>query len=282
MNDKFSHNNPVLLVGCGHMGSALALGWLKAGLDPDALNIVDPALGAGSLPGMLAEVPAANLATSIDALRVNFCPRAIVLATKPQLVADILPSIAGLANKDALVISIAAGITLAQLQEGLSTESALVRAMPNMPAAIGAGITGMAASADTSREQKQLAGALLSAIGETVWISSETLMDVVTAVSGSGPAYVFRLVESMAAAGVEQGLSEDVAMRLARQTVIGSAQLMASETEVQAAELRERVTSPGGTTAAALDILMQSDDGMDALMKKAIAAARKRGSELAS
>ena len=283
MNEKLSHNNnPVLLVGCGHMGRALALGWLKAGLGPKALYIVDPALDVDARPDLLADLPATNIAPNADALDVTLVPRAIVLAVKPQLMAQILPSVAAFAGKDALVISIAAGVTLAELQASINADVALVRAMPNMPAAIGAGITGMTASSDIAEGQKRLANDLLAAIGETVWIGDEALMDAVTAVSGSGPAYLFHLVESMAAAGVEQGLCEGVAMRLARQTVIGSAQLLASESKISAAELRERVTSPGGTTAAALAILMQADGGMDTLMKKAIATARKRGAELAS
>ena len=282
MNDKFSHNKPVLLVGCGHMGRALALGWLKAGLEPSALYIVDPLLGEASLPGMLADVPKMNLASSIDALDAKFHPRAIVLAVKPQLMPEILPSLADIAAEDTLVISIAAGVTLARLQAGIGAPASMVRAMPNMPAAIGAGITGMAATTEISGPQKLVAGDLLSAIGEIVWIDDESLMDAVTAVSGSGPAYLFHLVECMAAAGAKQGLSEDVAMRLARQTIIGSAQLLASESEVSPTALREQVTSPGGTTAAALDVLMAADGGMGALLKKAIDAAKKRGTELAS
>jgi len=267
------------------MGRALALGWLKAGLDAKALYVVDPALGEGRpsdiLPGALSGLPTGNIASNTSALPVGLTPRAIVLAVKPQIIDDIVSSFSAFLTGDQLFISVAAGITLARLQAGAGKNSALVRAMPNMPAAIGAGITGMVAGAGVSSSQKQLADDLLTAIGETVWIDSETLMDAVTAVSGSGPAYLFHLVESMAAAGADQGLSEDVAMQLARQTVIGAAQMLATEDELSAAELRGRVTSPGGTTAAALDVLAGADKGMTTLLKNAIEAATMRGAELA-
>ena len=277
MKDAFTPGNPLVLVGCGHMGRALASGWLKAGLNPDALYVVDPGAKAEVLP----QVPSDHFATSIDLLGKRLIAGAVILAVKPQIMDGVLPQLAALVDQTTLVISIAAGVTLGQMVRGLDGRAVSVRAMPNTPAAVGAGITGLTAGATITDQQKQLVCDLLSATGNTVWIESEDQMNMVTALSGSGPAYVLYLVEVMAAAGVRGGLSKDVAMQLARQTVVGSARLMDVEKDVPAADLRRRVTSPGGTTAAALDILMQEEGGMASLMQKAIEAADKRAEELA-
>jgi len=277
LKDAFTPGNPLVLVGCGHMGRALASGWLKAGLNPDALYVVDPGANAEVLP----QVPSDHFTTSIDQLGNGINTGAVILAVKPQTMDGILPQLAALVDQTTLVISIAAGVTLGQMVRGLNGRAVSVRAMPNTPAAVGAGITGLTAVENITDQQKQQACDLLSATGHTVWIESEDQMNMVTALSGSGPAYVFYLVEAMAAAGVRGGLSEDIAMQLARQTVVGSAHLMDVEKGVPAADLRRRVTSPGGTTAAALNVLMQKEGGMASLMQKAIEAADKRGAELA-
>jgi pyrroline-5-carboxylate reductase len=279
MKNNFSPTCPLVLVGCGRMGHAMAVGWLRAGLDPNALYIVDPdapSLDTATLPG----VPDSNLMIALGMLDKTLDIRAIILAVKPQIMEGILALLAPLVGPRTLVISIAAGVTLGQMARALGTKALLVRAMPNTPAAVGAGITGITARADMDDTDKQLAHFLLGATGATVWIEDESLMNMVTAVSGSGPAYVFHMVECMAAAGVRGGLGEETAMQLARQTLIGAARLMAVEADVPAAELRRRVTSPGGTTAAALDVLM-AKDGLADLMVQAIEAARRRGEDLA-
>lgn len=276
MHDIFSKDTPLVLVGCGNMGGAMAEGWLAAGLSVDALIIADPTVSEGRIEG----VPASNYLDSVTDLAEGTLPRAVVLAVKPQIIDKVLPALTSLVSGDTLVISVAAGVTLEQMQRGIGTDAVYVRTMPNTPAAVGAGITGLTADAGISPENRALACELLASTGATVWIADEALMDAVTGVSGSGPAYIFHMVESMAAAGAAQGLPADVAMQLARQTVIGAARLMEAQPEVPADELRRRVTSPNGTTAAALDVLM-GDEGQKPLMSKAVAAATKRGKELA-
>jgi pyrroline-5-carboxylate reductase len=276
MRKDFTPENALVLVGCGHMGRAMAQGWLKAGLDPKALFIADPVARQGSVDS----VPAANYIPSLDLMPSGTQVRAVVVAVKPQIMDKVLPSLTGVINGATLIISIAAGVTLAQMARGVGADAVYVRAMPNTPAAVGAGITGVTAGPSISDADKILARELLTATGPTVWISDEDQMNAVTAVSGSGPAYVFHLVECMAAAGARQGLPEDVAMQLARQTIVGAARLMEAEADVSAADLRRRVTSPGGTTAAALEVIMHTG-GMPDLMLKAVEAATKRGEELA-
>jgi len=276
MKDAFSPEKPLVLVGCGHMGHAMAVGWLKAGLDPAALHVVDPHAAAGAVPP-LSEV---HLHGALEQLERGLMPRAIILAVKPQIIDGVLPLLAPLVSSETLVVSIAAGVTLDQMARGIDAEAVLVRAMPNTPAAVGAGISGLTAGDDISEGHKELARVLLTAMGPTVWLEHEDMMNAVTAVSGSGPAYVFHLVECMAAAGTREGLPEDIAMQLARQTVIGAARLMDVEEGVSAADLRRRVTSPGGTTAAALAVLMH-EGAMPALMLDAVKAARMKGEELA-
>ena len=239
----FGADRPLLLMGCGHMGHALAVGWLRAGLSPEHLYVVDPSATPDRLPGAK-------------------------------------PGLARFADEHTLVISVAAGVPIDVLEAGVGVDATYVRAMPNTPAAIGAGITGLTGREDISAANKALARELLHAVGETVWIDRETDMNAVTAVSGSGPAYVFHLVECMAYAGAELGLDTETAMQLARQTVIGAARLMDEETEVSAGELRQRVTSPGGTTEAALKVLRRPDDGLAELMVRALSAAKIRGEAL--
>lgn len=274
MFNHFTSSSPLVLVGCGNMGKAMAEGWLKAGLKPEALYVVDPVASAGVLAG----VPSSNYVVGLDALPDGLIASALVLAVKPQIINDVLTGVGPVADKNTMIISVAAGVTLTQMERGVGTDAQYVRAMPNTPAAIGAGITGLTA-VGLSEEGRALAIALMSATGSAVWIESEDQMDAVTAVSGSGPAYVFHLVEAMATAGVKEGLPEETAMALARQTIIGAGQLLAAD-QADAATHRERVTSPGGTTAAALSVLIQ-DAALAELMHKAIKAARIRGGELA-
>ena len=261
---------PVVLVGAGKMGLAMARGWIAGGLPPDRLVLVDPF--AGEPARALASETGVRLLKSADGVLIHV----LVLAVKPQNMLPVLQQVLPAVGKHTLVLSIAAGISLHTISAGLDTER-VVRTMPNTPAQVGKGITG-AVGLQVSEADRAVANALLGAAGEVVWFESENKLDAVTAVSGSGPAYVFYLVEAMAVAGMRQGLDPGQAMQLARQTVIGAAALM--EADVQPASvLRENVTSPGGTTAAALKVLM-GPDGLEPLMDRAVQAARLRSEEL--
>ena len=276
----FTPNSPLMLVGCGNMGQALVRGWLTAGLDPSALIIVDPAAHIDDLP----EFNGAAFVANGNDLPAGTQARLVLLAVKPQVMNNVVPTIASAIAAATLVVSVAAGVTLAQLRGGLSGGSPgglFVRAMPNTPAAVGAGVTGLVADNGVSEEDKHLVDAVMKAAGKTVWFAGEHLMDAVTAVSGSGPAYVFHMVEALAAAGVSAGLPQDQATILARQTIVGAARLLEVESNTDAGTLRQRVTSPGGTTAAALEVLMNSDGGLSNLMTRAVLAAKKCGAELA-
>ncbi|WP_417458171.1 pyrroline-5-carboxylate reductase [Kordiimonas sp.] len=272
----FNEEQKMLLIGCGHMGHALAMGWLRAGLAPDHLYVVDP----GAAPSCLPNVVEDQFVKSAGELPRSLKARVIVIAVKPQVIGGILPLLAPFTDEETMIISVAAGVPIRTLVDGVGADATYVRAMPNTPAAIGAGITGLCAEDTISDNNKALARETLHAVGDTVWLNDEALMNAVTAVSGSGPAYVFHLVEAMAYAGTEQGLSPEVAMTLARQTVIGAARLMDAEEDQTVAALRRRVTSPGGTTEAALKVLMHANDGLGDLMARAVDAARARGEEL--
>ncbi|WP_417451501.1 pyrroline-5-carboxylate reductase [Kordiimonas sp.] len=272
----FSAERPLLLMGCGRMGHALAMGWLRAGLAPEHLYVVDP----GAQPGCVPTVADGHFVTNAAKLPPGLKARVILIAVKPQVMGGILPLLSSFADNKTMVISVAAGVPIRVLEEGMGVDATYVRAMPNTPAAIGAGITGLTAADDIAEADKALARELLHAVGETVWIAHEADMNAVTAVSGSGPAYVFHLAECMAYAGAELGLDAEVSMQLARQTIIGAARLMDEETDVSVAELRRRVTSPGGTTEAALKVLRNPDRGLVDLMVRAMTAARDRSEEL--
>jgi pyrroline-5-carboxylate reductase len=261
----------ILLVGCGKMGSAMLAGWLERGLDADGVVVVEPA--PVPLPAGVRRVAAAA------AVPAGFLPEVVVLAVKPQVMAEVVPAYA--AYRDCVFLSIAAGKPLAFFAAHLGAAAAVVRAMPNTPAAVRRGITVCVAGAPVDAARRGLCQGLLEAVGEVAWIDDEGLMDAVTAVSGSGPAYVFLLAEVMAAAGIAAGLPEDLATRLARATVSGAGELLRQAAEVPAAQLRVNVTSPGGTTAAALAVLMAEQRGMAPLMAEAVAAATRRGKELA-
>jgi len=263
----------LFLVGAGKMGGALLEGWVEQGIEPEQVTVLDPALGTGS--GALIQERRITINPDLEA---QDNAEVIVLAVKPQVMDQVLPSLLPLVHDGVLVISIAAGISLDFLARHLGEETAIVRAMPNTPAAVGAGMSVAVPNGHVSPKQKELAGMLLNAVGEVDWINDELQMDAVTAVSGSGPAYVFLLVECMAAAGRKLGLEPELAMRIARQTVIGSGELM-RRSPAEAAVLRKDVTSPGGTTEAALKVLMD-EAALEKLMGRAIEAAAKRSVEL--
>jgi pyrroline-5-carboxylate reductase len=271
---------PLLLIGAGRMGSALLKGWLAQGVAPDRIFVQEPSLAAD----VAALIRDAGIGTGTPPV-LPAAPAVVVLAVKPQAMDDVLPPLGTLTSPDVLVISIAAGTTIANIARHFAPDTAIVRAMPNTPAAIGRGITALYANGFVLPEQQEACAALLGAVGETVWLANEAQMDAVTALSGSGPAYVFLLAECMANAGEAAGLAPDLAARLARATVSGAGELL-YRSDLEPAELRRNVTSPGGTTAAALSVLIgdgqRGDSGpMQELLRKAIEAAARRSRELA-
>ena len=249
----------VLLVGCGRMGGALAQRWQALKICRQ-LVIVDPVTSSKEIP-------------------VGFKPQVIVFAVKPQILGDMIGDYRSFAAEGALVVSIVTGKLVTFFEKHLGAGAKIIRSMPNTPAAIGKGITVATANRNVSAVEKEQAAALLGAVGEVLWVDKESLLDPVTALSGSGPAYVFLLIEAMAKAGIHIGLDPAMAEKLARQTVIGSAALAEASPDVSAAKLRENVTSPNGTTQAALDVLMRSS-GLQELFNQALAAAAKRAEEL--
>lgn len=267
-------SEPVVLVGAGRMGGAMLKAWLRGGLDPHQMIVIDPCPPAETIE--LRDKHGFSLAVAPEA--VTTVPGVLILAVKPQQMDDVLPGLTHLMGGGTVAMSIAAGRTIASIAKHLGAESAIVRAMPNTPAAIGQGMTVACANRRVHAEQARACSALLRAVGEVAWIEDEGLMDAVTGVSGSGPAYVFLLTECMAEAGVDAGLPRDLAEQLARVTVQGAGALMAASDE-PAGKLRENVTSPGGTTEAALDELM-GEPGLRELMRRAVAAAVRRSKEL--
>lgn len=263
----------VLLVGAGKMGGAMLEGWLNLGLDPARVAAVDPA----PPPEVTALLESRGVA--LNPLNGG-PPLVMVVAVKPQVAPDVLAKVAPLAGPETLIVSVMAGRTLAFLQGFFPRGSAVVRAIPNTPAAIGRGITVAVPNAAVTDTQMRIADSLLKATGGCEWVEDEDLIDVATAVSGSGPAYVFLLAEALAAAGAKAGLPADMADRLARATVAGAGELMVAS-GIDAAQLRRNVTSPNGTTAAALAVLMDEDKGFGALLTEAVAAAARRSRELA-
>ena len=262
----------IVLVGAGKMGAALLQGWLAGGLDPSRVTVLEPQ-PSGEITDLRARGIALNPAKNpADA-------GAIVIAVKPQTADTVVPPLAATTGGSTIAVSIMAGKTLGFLERALPN-IAVVRAMPNTPAAIGRGITVAVPNARVNDAQRNLAHRLLAATGKVEWINDETLMDAVTAVSGSGPAYVFLLAESLGRAGVAAGLPPELAAKLARETVAGAGELL-YRSPLDPATLRQNVTSPGGTTAAALDVLMAAADGLDPLLAIAIAAATKRSRDLA-
>lgn len=266
----------ILLVGCGKMGSAMLRGWLTQGQAAEDVRGIEPAAELGA---SIAEELGIEVVTGPADLSPAFKPDIVVFAVKPQGMDEIVPGYRDIVGDGAVAMSIAAGRTIAFFETHLGDDAAIVRTMPNTPAAVGRGITAACANAHVTPDQRAACEKLLEAVGDAVWVDDEALIDPVTAVSGSGPAYVFLLIECLAEAGMRQGLPADVAAKLARATVAGSGELARQSSE-DAGQLRINVTSPGGTTAAALDVLM-ADDGLGALMARAVEAATRRSRELA-
>ncbi len=266
-------NPPLLLIGAGRMGGALLKGWIARKTGP--IIVVEPEPSA-ALRGLAKKkfLTLVGAPSQVKAKKLSAC----VVALKPQILKHEAPVLAGFAHSGALMISIAAGTHTKSLFKAWGAKARIVRAMPNTPGAIGFGITGLFAARGATAADKRKATVLLSALGETVWVAREDLIDSVTALSGSGPAYLFLMAEAMSEAGIAEGLPRDQAEKLARATVAGAGALLAAD-KSSAQALREAVTSPGGTTAAALAVLM-AKDGLPDLMKRAIHAARKRAEEL--
>jgi pyrroline-5-carboxylate reductase len=268
-------NGSVVLAGAGKMGAALLAGWLDRGIDPARVIVQEP-----HLSGAMLDLAQKHGIKTVSRLEPRTAPPAVlVVAVKPQAMDEVFPTLAKAAGADTVVMSIAAGKTLASFERYLPPGTAVVRAMPNTPAAIGRGITGAVANTHTTAAQKEICEGLLRAVGEVVWVPDEGLIDAVTAVSGSGPAYVFLLAEVLEDAGVAAGLDAATAKQLARATVSGAGELL-NQSDSDAATLRQNVTSPGGTTAAALAVLMRENGGLRELMREAVLAAQKRGREL--
>ncbi|MCO6185476.1 pyrroline-5-carboxylate reductase [Rhizobium sp. L1K21] len=268
-----SPTSPLVLIGAGNMGGAMLSGWLKSGLEGGSVLVIDP----GVSPHM-AELCAAHGVRVEKAAPEGLKAGILFLAVKPQMMETVLPPLKGLVGSDTVIVSVAAGKTLAFLETHLG-KAGMVRAMPNTPAMVGRGITGAFATPDITDAQRAEVHDLLKVSGPVEWVGTEGEIDAVTAVSGSGPAYVFYLVECMAEAGRKAGLQADLAMRLARETVSGAGEMLYQSPET-ASKLRENVTSPGGTTFAALQVLM-AEEGMQPLFDAAIAAAKARAQELA-
>lgn len=271
MNMEDVANRGLVLLGCGKMGSAMLEGWLGQGLPVGAVWVLDPR-PSDWLQGLAAQ----GLHLNGD-LPEN--PAIVLVAVKPQMMAEALPRLAGYGDGATLFLSVAAGTPIAFYERVLGARTPVIRAMPNTPAAVARGITALIGNARVEEAALQLAEGLLAAVGQTVRLENESQMDAVTALSGSGPAYVFHLIETLAAAGVAEGLPADLAMTLAKATVAGAGHLAEVAAE-DPAQLRVNVTSPGGTTAAALAVLMDAQTGFPALLARAVKAAADRAREL--
>ena len=258
----------LVLLGCGKMGSAMLRGWLARGLPPGAVTVIDPQPSdwvRGTGVRINADLPAD--------------PAVAIVAVKPQMMGDALPALRAVAGGRTVIVSIAAGTPIAAFEAAFGPDTRIVRAMPNTPAAVGRGITAIVANARADADDLTMAEELLLAVGEVARLADEAQMDAVTGVSGSGPAYVFHMIEALAAAGEAQGLEPDLALRLARGTVAGAGQL-AMEADETPTVLRENVTSPNGTTQAGLAVLMDADRGLAPLIAATVAAAADRSREL--
>jgi pyrroline-5-carboxylate reductase len=264
-------DNGLVLLGCGKMGSAMLQGWLADGLPLKSVFVLDP-YPSEWVKGLASD--GLNLNTSLPQ-----SPAICIIAVKPQMMGDALPALLAVAKEDTIFLSIAAGTSIQSFEEVFGTDSRIVRAMPNTPAAIGRGITALIGNKTSSTADVSLCEVLLKAVGLTVVLDNEDQMDAVTAVSGSGPAYVFHLIETLAAAGVEQGLPANLAMTLAKATVSGAGEL-ANLANEDPAQLRINVTSPNGTTQAALEVLMNTETGFPKVLSNGVKAAADRSREL--
>ena len=269
-------SDTILLVGCGKMGGALLHGWLRRGVDNARIYVVDPADESRQLIHELNIFYAASARELPSAIR----PRVIIFAVKPQIKEDIVPENARYSGTNTVFLSIAAGRPIIYFSERLGNRAAIVRTMPNTPAAIGRGISVSYANKQVSVASRELCEDLLNAVGKVNWVDDESLLDAVTATSGSGPAYVFLLIECLAEAGIVAGLPENLSKELALETVAGASEL-ARQSQEAPSILRRNVTSPGGTTSAALEVLM-GEDGMEQLITRAVIAATRKSKELAS
>jgi pyrroline-5-carboxylate reductase len=264
----------LVMIGCGNMGRAMLAGWLASGrLSPEEVDVVEPNQANRDLAAELG----VRVHADAEGAR-GLSPKLLMVAVKPQVIADVLPAYKGMVERGAAVISIAAGVPIARYEDILGASAAIIRCMPNTPAAIGAGMMVTVANPNADDALRAYVADLLSASGAVAEIPDEALMDAVTAVSGSGPAYVFNFIEALTGAAEKTGLPSDIAALLARQTVFGAAKL-AFESGTAPAELRRQVTSPNGTTAAALAVLM-ADDGLGPLLEEAVEAAKSRSIEL--
>jgi len=261
-------NRGLVLLGCGKMGSAMLAGWLARGLSPTSVWVLDPH------PSDWVKDIGVNLNAGVPDN-----PAIALVAVKPQMMGDGLPVLTALGNGSTIFLSVAAGTPISALMAALGEDTPIVRAMPNTPAAVGKGITAIIGNDRVDTGDLDLAEALLSAVGQVVRIDDESQMDAVTAVSGSGPAYVFHLIETLAAAGATQGLPPELSMQLAKATVAGAG-VLAEQAVEDPAQLRINVTSPAGTTAAALEVLMDETDGFPPLLQRAVRAAADRSREL--
>jgi pyrroline-5-carboxylate reductase len=271
---SISLGGTLVLLGAGKMGGAMLEGWLKAGVEGHRIAVLDPM--PSEAMKALVNTAGARLNPPVSAIADA---EVLVIAVKPQLMEEAVPALAPLGRQRPLILSVVAGKTIASFARHFGETAAIIRSIPNTPAAIGRGITAMAANSHVASAQLQLARQLLSAIGEVVEVSDESQIDLVTAVSGSGPAYIFYVTECLTAAAAKLGLPAEIAKQLARATVAGAGELMRVTGE-EAATLRQNVTSPKGTTYAALQVLM-ADDGLQPLFDKAVEAAAKRSRELA-
>ena len=270
MKDSRIASGGLVLLGCGKMGSAMLTGWLEKGLPPASVYVIEP------YASDWLRASGVNLNTTLPE-----APAIVLLAVKPQMMTEALPTLEAMGNGSTLFVSVAAGITLSFLEDALGAKTPIVRTMPNTPAAVAQGITAMVGNANTTAAALDEAEMLLSAVGDVVRVESEAQMDAVTGVSGSGPAYVFHLIETLASAGEAQGLAPEIAMRLAKATVVGAGAL-AMASEDSPTQLRVNVTSPNGTTQAALEVLMDEETGFPNLLDRAVAAATTRSRELAN
>ncbi|WP_299935518.1 pyrroline-5-carboxylate reductase [uncultured Pelagimonas sp.] len=270
MQDSEIAKRGLVLLGCGKMGSAMLEGWLARGLPSGSVWVTDP------YPSDWLSAQGVHLNEPLPAN-----PAIVLVAVKPQMMAEALPSLQALGNGETLFLSVAAGVTIANYEAILGAETPIIRAMPNTPAAIGQGITAIAGNTRATSHHMDMSQDLLSAVGEVVRLDNEGQIDAVTGVSGSGPAYVFHMIECLAAAGEAQGLAPEMAMKLAQATVAGAGAL-AQQSDESAAQLRRNVTSPNGTTQAGLEVLMKDDGGLPDLIKATVAAATDRSKELAN